>query len=224
MISLPTMALFQLDPASTAARVRASAQPAQLPTLSSSIVRGIIGFTIVSVAGFAPWPLIDRFVPHPTVTELYLACTAIFIGLSGPCLHRLIIGPGSLSRCYKLFTLAFIAYAIGWITCWELRPDGLGGIGGLLTGTATMGAILALAFDHPRAMPKTILALFLLNTAGYYAGGKLEGLLGVNHRHTAQLLWGACYGIGFGAGLGAAFYFCQERVRTLLRDSDAPKD
>lgn len=218
------MALFQLDPASIAARVRSSGQPAQVPTLSSSIVRGIVGFTVVSIAGFAPWPLIDRFVPHPTVTELYLACTAVFVGLSGPCLHRLIIGPGSLSRCYQLFTLAFIAYAIGWITCWELRPDDLGGIGGLLAGTALMGAILALAFDHPRAMPKTILALFLLNTAGYYAGGKLEGLLGVSHRHTAQLLWGACYGIGFGAGLGAAFYFCQERVRTLLRDSDTPKD
>ncbi|HSI11198.1 MAG TPA: hypothetical protein VK961_04105 [Chthoniobacter sp.] len=210
------MALFQLDPASIVARVRASGQTVQLPTLAASFVRGIIGFTIVSVAGFAPWPLIDRFIAHPTVNQLYVACTAVFIGLSGPCLHRLIIGPGSLSRCYKLFTLAFVAYAIGWITCWELRPDDLGGLGGLLAGTALMGAILSLAFDHPRAMPKTILALFLLNTAGYYAGGKLEGLLGVGHRHTAQLLWGACYGIGFGAGLGAAFYFCQERVRALL--------
>lgn len=217
------MALFQLDPVSIVARVRASGQPTSAPTLGGSILRGIIGFTIVSVAGFAPWPLIDRFVPHPTVTELYLACTAVFIGFSGPCLHRLIIGPGSLSRCYKLFTLAFIAYAIGWITCWELRPDDLGGIGGLLVGTALMGVILALAFDHPRAMPKSILALFLLNTAGYYAGGKLEGILGVTHRHAAQFLWGACYGIGFGAGLGAAFFFCQERVRALLQSSFAPE-
>ena len=213
------MALFQLDPASIVARVRASGQTTAAPTLGSSILRGIVGFTIVSVAGFAPWPLIDRFVSHPTVTELYLACTAVFIGLSGPCLHRLIIGPGSLSRCYKLFTLAFIAYAIGWITCWEMRPDDLGGLGGLFAGTALMGAILALAFDHPRAMPKAILALFLLNTIGYYAGQKLEGMLGVGHRHAAQFLWGACYGIGFGAGLGAAFYFCQERVRSLLRHS-----
>jgi hypothetical protein len=215
------MTLFQLAPASIVARVRASGQASPIPTLGASIVRGIVGFTIVSVAGFAPWPLIDRFVPHPMVTELYLACTAVFIGLSGPCLHRLIIGPGSLSRCYKLFTPAFIAYAIAWITCWETRPDDLGGVAGLLAGTAVMGAILALAFDHPRVMLKTIPALFLLNAAGYYAGQEFEGRLGVSHRHTAQFLWGACYGIGFGAGLGAAFYFCQERVRALLLDGDA---
>ena len=41
-----------------------------------------------------------------------MACTAIFIGLSGLCLHRLILGPGSLSRFYKLFSLAFAAFIV----------------------------------------------------------------------------------------------------------------
>ena len=32
----------------------------------------------------------------------------------------------------------------------------------------------------------------------------------------AKLQWGVCYGLGFGAGLGIAFYLCQDRARTLL--------
>jgi len=212
------MALFQLDPASIAARVRASGQAASPPTLAASIVRGILGFTIVSVAGFLPWPIMDRWFSHPTEMELYLACTAVFIGLSGPCLHRLIIGPGSLSRFYKLFALAFIAYAALWVTFWVMLRGDAGSLAGLLGGTAAMGAILAYAFDAPRAALKVILALFILNTLGYYAGGKIEGKLAIDHRLAAMLLWGACYGIGFGAGLGAAFYFCQERARALLRE------
>ena len=32
----------------------------------------------------------------------------------------------------------------------------------------------------------------------------------------AMLFWGVCYGLGFGAGLGLAFYYCQSRARVLL--------
>ena len=212
------MALFQLDPASIAARVRASGQAAPLPTLTASIVRGIVGFTVVSVVGFLPWPIMDHWFRHPSEMQLYLACTAVFIGLSGPCLHRLIIGPGSLSRFYQLFSLAFIAYAALWVTFWVALRGNAGSLAGLLGGTAAMGAILAFAFDTPGTMPKVILALFVLNTLGYYAGGKIEGKLAIDHRLAAMLLWGACYGIGFGAGLGAAFHLCQQRARALLRN------
>ena len=212
------MALFQLDPASIAARVHGSGQTARIPTLTSSILRGIVGFTVVSIAGFLPWPIMDRWFRHPNEMQLYLACTAVFIGLSGPCLHRLIIGPGSLSRFYKLFSLAFIAYAAVWVTFWVALRGDAGSLAGLLGGTVVMGAILAFAFDAPRAAPKVILTLFVLNALGYYAGGKIEGKLAVDHRLAAMLLWGACYGIGFGAGLGAAFHFCQEQARALLRN------
>jgi hypothetical protein len=220
------MALFQLDPASIAARVRASPDPGPLPGFTASLLRGIAGFTIVSVAGFLPWPMLDHWFQHAGETELYLVCTAVFIGLSGPCLHRLIIGPGSLSRFYKLFSLAFIAYAALWVAGWVLvRASGnlhAASLAGLLGGTVAMGAILAFAFDAPGAMPQVILALFVLNTAGYFAGGKIEGHLIIDHRLAAMLLWGACYGIGFGAGLGAAFHFCQRRARILLRTIQAP--
>jgi hypothetical protein len=66
-------------------------------------------------------------------------------------------------------------------------------------------------------MPKVIAALFALNTLGYYVGGRIEGKLIIDHPVAAMLLWGLCYGIGFGAGLGIAFHLCQEQARALIR-------
>ena len=211
------MAWFQLDPQSIAARVRASGASFRLPTLAESLLRGVVGFTLVSVAGFSPWAIFDRWFRRMGERGLYVACAAVFIGLSGLFLHRLIIGPGSLARFYKLFAAAFTAYAIAWVGFWMWLRGDAGSIAGLFGGTAAMGVILAFAFDTPRAMVKIIAALFLLNTLGYYAGGWIEGKLAIDHRLAGMLLWGVCYGIGFGAGLGVAFHLCQERARALLR-------
>lgn len=210
------MSLFQLDPHSIAARVRSAGVSSPLPTAAASVVRGIVGFTLLSVAGFAPWPILDLWFRRGTEAQLYIACTTIFIGLSGPLLHRLIIGPGSLARFYKLFAPAFIAYAAVWIACWVWLRGRDGEIAGLLGGTAVMGAILAFAFDAQRAIVKIGAALFLLNAAGYFAGGWCEGKLAVDHRLAAMMIWAACYGIGFGAGLGLTFHICQARARAAL--------
>ncbi|MEO6784906.1 MAG: hypothetical protein ABI318_02130 [Chthoniobacteraceae bacterium] len=210
------MSLFQLDPQSIAARVRAANGAAPLPTLGASVVRGTVGFTLLSVAGFAPWPILDLGLRRGSEMQLYTACTAIFIGLSGPLLHRLIIGPGSLPRFYKVFTPAFIAYAAVWIAFWVWLRGSAGEIAGLLGGTAAMGAILAFAFDAQRSVMKVIAALFVLNAAGYFLGGWFEGKLAIHHRLAAMLLWGVCYGLGFGTGLGLAFHICQTRARAAL--------
>ena len=211
------MALFQLAPQSIAARVQASTDTTPPPTLAASVWRGIFGFTVVSVAGFSPWAIFDRWFHAMREMDLYVACTGVFIGLSGVCLHRLIIGPGSLSRFYKLFGLTFVAYAVVWVAFWVWLRGDLGSIAGLLGGTAVMGVILALAFGAPRTIPKVIAALFVLNTLGYYVGGWIGGKLVIDHPLAAMLLWAVCYGIGFGAGLGVAYHLCQERVRVMLR-------
>lgn len=211
------MALFQLDPQSIATRARADNPPARPPTLGKSVFLGIFGFTVVSVAGFAPWAFFGGwFYPRVGEAGLYATCAAVFIVLSGLCLHRLIIGPGSLSRFYKIFGIAFTVYAAVWIICWLWLGGDKGSIAGLLGGTVAMGALLAWAFDAPRAALKTMAALFLLNTLGYFVGGWVEAKLIVHHQLAAMLLWGVCYGIGFGAGLGLAFYWCQEEARELI--------
>jgi len=210
------MPLFQLDPESIAARVRTSSRPVPLPSLGASVLRGIVGFTVVSIAGFLPWPIFDHWFRSLREMHLYVTCTAIFIGLSGICLHRLIVGPGSLARFYKLFSLAFLFYVVTWVALWVAWRDESGVIAGLLGGTAIMGAIFSFAFRALGAMPKVIAALFILNTLGYYVGERIEGKLIIDHSILAVLLWALCYGIGFGAGLGAAFHFCQQQARALI--------
>lgn len=216
------MAWFQLDPQSIAARARAAGSP--VPSLGASITRGTIGFTIVSVAGFLPWAGFGSTL-YGLIGEvgLYSLCALVFIGLSAPALHRLIIGPGSLSRFYKLFGLAFAAYSLAWITAWVLLGGHLNmvmsGAVGLLAGTAIMGWMLTLAFEARGALLKSVAALFVLNSAGYFAGGVIEGALIRQNPLAAMLLWGVCYGIGLGAGLGFAFYQCQSAARALLKDA-----
>jgi len=226
------MSWFQLDPASVAHRARTGGQRTEVPGLGASLRRGIVGFTLLSVAGFAPWAITGRwFYRHLGEGGLYAVCALVFIVLSGPLLHRLILGPGSLARFYKLFGLTFAAYAVLWVTGWMTLRGHLGSLAGLSAGTAMMGWMLACAFDDKRAALKVTVVLFVLNSIGYFAGGWIEGavtgmkqwpLFGTVLEKPAQamlakLLWGVCYGIGFGAGLGFAFHRYQERTREALR-------
>ena len=55
------MSWFQLDPKSIAERAQVDGADANIPTLASSLWRGVIGFTIVSVAGFVPWAVFGRW-------------------------------------------------------------------------------------------------------------------------------------------------------------------
>lgn len=211
--------------------MKASGQAARVPSLAGSLLRGTVGFTILSVLGFCPWALGAKVLSQ-AIGELgmYLACAAVFIGLCGPLLHGLIVGPGSLSRFYKLFGVAFLTYSAAWIAGWMLLHGHAGSLSGLFVGTALMGWIFARAFEAKGAALKSIAVLFILNTIGYYVGGWVEGtvaklpnlsLAGIVVEKpapltAAMLLWGVCYGLGFGAGLGLAFYFCQAEIRARL--------
>ena len=220
------MSWFQLDPQSIAGRTTAGTE---IPSLSASLRRGMVGFTLVALGGFAPWALFGRWF-YRTAGEvwLYVACAIVFIALSGVLLHRLIIGAGSVARFYKLFSISFAAYSVGWTLGWmSLRGD-VGSLAGLLAGTTAMGLILATAFGATGNSIKIIAALFTLNSLGYFAGQWITGILGMPGSSIdtmlsrpvlitiGKLLWGFCYGAGFGAGLGLAFYYCQTRARALL--------
>lgn len=212
------MSWFQLDPQSIAERARTA--NSTVPTLGASLMRGIIGFIIVSVAGFVPWAVFGKvFKQIVGEAGMYAACAVVFIVLTGLLLHRLIIGPSSLSRFYKLFVLSFALYSVAWIAGWMLLRGHAGSLVGLLVGTIIMGGIFAAAFDAWAGALKIILALFVLNSIGYFVGGPIEAALIEEHPVTAKLLWGVTYGAGLGAGLGLAFFFCQERARKLLAGS-----
>jgi hypothetical protein len=227
------MSWFQLDAESVAERARISSQPLDIPCLRTSLRWGMVGFTALSIAGFAPWAVGGRWL-YRQVGEavLYVLCALVFLGLSGPLLHRLILGPGSLPRFYKVFCLGFSAYSVLWICGWMTLRGHLGSVAGLLAGTAAMGGMLACAFDAREVTLKTVAVLFVLNSIGYFGGGWVEGAFGgmsslpllgsvlpkATRLVLAKLLWGVCYGVGFGAGLGLAFHFCQTRTRAALRN------
>ena len=221
------MSWFQLDPPSLAAR----AQGTRPPSLVASLMRGIVGFTVVSVAGFLPWGVFGKwFHTHGGELGMYITCAVLFIVLTGLLLHGLIMGKGSLSRFYKLFIIAFTAYSAAWIAGWMILRGNPGSIAGLLAGTVVMGAMFAAAFDAWGEVLKVIAALFIFNAIGYFVGGLFEGpmmhapelmIAGVKLDKPTQMMvakmqWALCYGIGFGAGLGIAFYLCQKRARALL--------
>lgn len=227
--------MFGLDPQSVIARINSSSQTPHIPTLGESVQRGMMGFMLVSVAGFAPWVLAGRwFYRHLGEAGLYGVCALIFIGLSGPLLHRLIIGPGSLIRFYRLFSLAFLAYAITWTVAWMSLARSTGGITagiiGSLAGIIMMGALLAWGFNASPAILKIIAALFASNVAGYFIGEwAYHGVLALKEGNAFGLVlpdatrallsktaWGLLYGLGFGAGLGFAFHTCQAKTRQLL--------
>jgi len=212
------MSLFQLDPQSIANRARTAGSP--VPSLGESIMRGMLGFTVVSVAGFVPWALFGKWF-HTHLGKsgevgMYVACAVVFLALTAPLLHRLILGPGSVSRFYKLFGLSFTAYSIAWIAGWMALRGHPGSIAGLLVGTMVMACILVAAFDALRVVVKVFFALFVLNALGYFVGGLSEAALIKEYPLVAMLSWGVFYGIGLGAGLGLAFHFCQARARKLL--------
>ncbi len=212
---LRVMAWFQLDPHGLAGRAREAGSA--VPSLRTSLVRGTVGFTVVSVAGFVSWAIFGRWLGrHLGEAGMYAVCALVFIGLSGPLLHRLILGPGSLVRFYKLFGVSFTAYSVAWIAGWMALRGHLGSVAGLFAGTAVMGWMLCLAFEARRELVKVVGALFVLNSLGYFLGGEVEGVLIRQHALTAMLSWGVGYGLGLGAGLGLAFHFCQAQARALL--------
>jgi hypothetical protein len=233
---MPLIFVFSLDPQSLVNRAKASGQPVHLPTLGSSVTRGMIGFTLVSLGGFAPWVLAGRwFYRNVGEIGLYVACAIVFIGLSGAFLHRLIIGPGSLRRFYQIFSLAFVGYATAWTVGWMAFGGFTGSMVGALSGISVMGGILAIGFGAHREVLKIILMLFVANAAGYFIGewayklalalkeGNASGLVlsAATRSLLSKTLWGFFYGLGFGAGIGCAFYFCQAEARRRLQSEAA---
>ncbi len=198
------------------------------PSRVSFLVRGVLGFTVLSLAGFAPWAAFGSWL-HARVGEvgLYGTCAAVFLGLSGPLLSGLVVGPRAIRRVYLIFSPAFAAYSILWIAGWfalkGVWHGHAGSFAGLFAGTLAMGWILATAFGARGVAWRVILILFVLNSIGYFVGGWLEvtafavaksnGIPAGISRHTwgvfAKSLWGLCYGVGFGAGIGWAFHLCQ---------------
>jgi hypothetical protein len=212
--------LFGLAPDSVAERASWSAAGTCFPTLKQSLLHGSLGFGVVGTVVFAivrcgaPW-----MHQYFGVLGPYLIATALFVFLAGGILSRLVIGPGRLARFYLLFSVAFFSYAACWVIAY-LTLRGLSGeLLGSVTGTLLMALVLADAFGAKNTLLRLIPALLLANLAGYFLGRLLfYGVIG-GGGNLGMILFGAFYGLGFGAGLGYALFLVQEPIRQRLSAS-----
>jgi len=190
-----------------------------------SVVRGGVGFALVSVAAFAVWAFAGKWLyTRGGEAGLYAACLAAFLGLSGLLLHPLLRGPRPLARFYLIFVPAFLAYAIFWCAAWFLLGSGPGEWLGSLLGGIAFVAIAGWGLGSYRGSATATVVLFILHSAGYFSGGQLMRwmgsrdaaamLAGVSKAQLsalAKLGWGLLYGLGFGAGMGFVFFTFQRR-------------
>ncbi len=173
------------------------------------MVYGSVCFGLVSVLAFSIW----AFKLVPGAGPMFAAIALTFIVLSGLTLSRLISTSVSRLRFSIIFASAFFAYAFFWCVFWfGLKGKYHADLFGSVVGLATLTWILqrALGTGKPSGFLSRFAVVFMFYTLGYYFGGECYYLVGGS---TGRLLWGASYGLGFGAGLGYLLYHCQTRQR-----------
>ena len=195
------------------------------PCIAHALIRGSIGFALVSLAAFSVWAFGGNlFRGSSGEIWLYGACTLVFVALSGVLLHPLVRGPGSLVRFYGVFIPAFLGYAVVWCIAWFALRFGPGEWLGSLLGSIAFVGVISWRMHNVMGFLKTSLVVFALHSLGYFVGGySMHWLLGPGgsalfgglSKHSlgivAKLAWGLLYGLGFGAGIGYAFHTVQSK-------------
>jgi hypothetical protein len=171
---------------------------------------GALAFAVTSIAAFSVWAYgAGWFASHGGELAMYAGCAAVFVLLSGLLLRPLINGPARVAGIYKTFIPAFLAYAVAWCVAWIVLRDRTGEWLGSAAGSLAFAAVLALMFRNGRALLPVAVAVFVLHSAGYFAGGVIyDDFL---HMPRGRLLWGLAYGLGFGAGIGYAYWAVQRK-------------
>jgi len=192
------------------------ASPGKAPSLAASLLRGSLGFAAVSLLAYAVWAFSGkRLSARVGEGGFYALVAAVFLGLSGLALHPLVPGPNSFRRFMKAFVPAFLAYTAVWCAAWFALRFGWGEWLGSLGGSVAFALVVGWSLGNLRPLVPAALLLFVTHSAGYFLGGPLHYRSGPQHHVLGILGWGLLYGLGFGAGIGYAFYAFQKRPARL---------
>ena len=171
--------------------------------LSRAVLRGGIGFCLVSLVVFATVAYGERWM-YARLGEMgaYVVWTLEFVLLGG-----FVLGPVVGKRFYLLWGVAFVAYAAGWVCAYFMVRGVAGEWLGSLVGSLLMTIVFALGFKGARSILKLWLVIFIANSAGYFLGSALNDYVG---GRPGMLLWGIIYGLLLGAGISAVLHLLQE--------------
>jgi hypothetical protein len=162
-----------------------------------------VSFGIVSIIAYSLW----AFRVISSYALLFPAIAAVYVGLSGFALSRLIAAP-ELRRPFPLWlALGFLLYATGWCAFWfGLKGKFHADLWGAAVGLAMMTWLLQRALHHRGDFLPVFAVLFACHTFGYTLGDELHVLV---RGPAGRLLWGGAHGLGFGAGLGYLIFRAQ---------------
>jgi hypothetical protein len=208
------MSSFGVDPDSVLARTRLAHGLGPGPSRSFCILYGSLGFGLVSLGVYATVAFGGTWL-YQRLGEIgaFAFWALLFMVLAGLVLSRLAIGPGSAIRLFGLFVAGFFVYAGVWVGAYVSLRGFSGELLGAILGPSVLGMTLAHAFDARRLGAGICFLLFAAHATGYFGGELLHRYLPAPW---GMLVWGAAYGLGFGAGLGWALYLCQEPLRARL--------
>ena len=178
-----------------------------VPSLARSIATGAIGFCVVSLCVFATVAFGEEWM-YRTLGSwgAYLTWTLLFVVLGGVVFESLVVVSGRLPKFHLLWAIAFLAYAAAWMAAYFTLGRTLGELVGSLAGSVLMAVVLAAGFGSLTATLKLSVVLFVANALGYFLGA---ALFDAYRNQTGMLLFGAVYGLFFGAGIGAALQMIQ---------------
>src|SRR5882724_3426501 len=143
--------------------------------MKTSILRGALGFAGVSLAAFLVWALGGSWLQdHVKEGGFYAVMALVFLGLSGPALHRLVQGPDSYLRFMKAFVPAFIAYTVAWCASWFALGWVKGEWLGSLAGSLAFSAVVGWSLGNLKPLLRVALGVFVGHSAGYFLGGPIH--------------------------------------------------
>lgn len=164
------------------------------------VLRGALGFALVSTAVFSTVAFAERWMyTNLTMIGAYVAWTVMFLVLAP--LAFIGIVPSDRRRTFPLwFNAAFFGYCVLWCVGWFVSPNTVGEVVGCTAGSLAMTGVLVWRGYVEKPVMMAGLVVAVANLLGYFAGGYLNAKLG---GPTGMLVWGALFGAGTGAGIGA---------------------
>src|SRR5262245_4241840 len=172
------------------------------PQCESSLRFAIASLVVFSTVAFA-----QRWMyQHLTLFGAYAVWTLLFISLGGLALKSLVVQPRAKQSFWLWFALAFFSYAACWMVSYFTLRRGAGEWLGSLAGSTALALVFTAVFSAWSKLLCIAATLTIARCAGDVFGEWLDHGL---HGGAGVLLWGVCYGWGFGFGLTQSLYLAQ---------------